>query len=66
MTDALLGVLGREVLVSSPGELRLAGVAREVLISGVTPVLLGNLVREVLLVSPLSIPGQTLVSLNTG
>lgn len=34
MTDARLGGLGREALVSSVGEARLGGLAREALISG--------------------------------
>jgi len=35
MTDARLGGLGREALVSSTGELRVGGVAREALVSGI-------------------------------
>ena len=66
MTDARIGVLGREALVTDPGEPRLGGLAREVLVSGVTPVLLGVLVREVLLVSTaISTPAQTAVTVIT-
>lgn len=35
MTDARLGGLGREALVSSTGELRAGGLVREALVSGI-------------------------------
>lgn len=69
MTDARLGGLGRETLVTADGSVRLGGVAREALLSGVTPVMLGALAREVLLMSPLVVAAvgrNVAVSINTG